>query len=473
MKISVENLGPVTHAEFELKPLTVFIGDNCEGKTQTIVTATTMLGEYGLYRCISHYLNSSESNELIPEIEKLYQDLITTSQAELDLVEFSSRYLTPYYATLGKLTPKCLSDILGYAVPVEKTAVAYTLSEMEKTKMLSQIQRVKIQNFNPKAIPKFIKELDSLILHLYIDANQEITLPKQAIIHTLLGIVLGIFQKLIIGDLYLFPSERVGFQQASPQPGENSQNIIRPYALRQYRGLVQDTLSTGSSSKRLEAVEKNSDIAKIQSLSAPFTTITKDIISLSTPEPIFPRKVQIQVHDKVLDIQAASSGVKGLIGLFLYLQYIAKRGDLIVIDEPEQNLHPNQQAAFAEFLTLLVNNNVRVAITTHSPYIIEHLQNLILAHDLKDKKEIVDNLYLKREDSFIDKERVGVYLFQNGTAENILMEDGEINWQTFCDTANTIGNIASLVYDQQHEEQECRMGTVEMSVAEDETKYRR
>lgn len=485
MKISIENLGPLTHAEFDLKPLTVFIGDNRQGKTQALVVATTMLSDYGLYVYISHYLNNPDQIQQIPEIEQLNQDLITTSQAEINLVEFARKYLVSHYTNLGRLTPVSLANILGYTVPVEKTRMIITLPELEQEDILSRLLGVGIQNINPTAVPKAIKEQGDPVLHLYVDANQKLTLPKPAVINTLLGFIVGTLQRINLPSLYHFPSERAGFtlllteiqklnlNQTPPQPKEGSQNIILPFPLSQYVGLVHQTLITGSKQQRVDAAKTDPNLAKILELHTLFTTITQDTINLSSPEPEFPRKVQIQVHDTVLDVQAASSGVKGLIGLSLYLQYKAQPGDLIVIDEPEQNLHPNQQAAFVEFLALLVNNGIRVAITTHSPYIVEHLQNLILAHDLNDRSEIVDSLYLKREDSFISKENVGVYLFHNGTAENILMDDGEINWQTFCDTANIIGNISSLVYDKKYEESDRLKKTAEMSVAEEEPAYQR
>ncbi len=145
-----------------------------------------------------------------------------------------------------------------------------------------------------------------------------------------------------------------------------------------------------------------------------------------------------------------------MMGLVLYLQNLAERGNLVVIYEPELNLHPTQQASFVEFLALLVNNGLKVAITTHSPYIVEHLQNLILANDLNDKSDIVEKLYLKREDAFIAKEDVGIYLFDNGTAENILLSDGFINWQTFCDTANDIEDIEMAIFRQKRYEDENR-----------------
>ena len=75
---------------------------------------------------------------------------------------------------------------------------------------------------------------------------------------------------------------------------------------------------------------------------------------------------------------------KELVPLVLYLRYLAEPDDLIVIDEPEMNLHPAAQVEIIEFLAMLVNAGLNVLITTHSPYIIDHISNLIVA-----KKQLV------------------------------------------------------------------------------------
>jgi hypothetical protein len=69
-----------------------------------------------------------------------------------------------------------------------------------------------------------------------------------------------------------------------------------------------------------------------------------------------------------LELNVSSSMVKELTPLVLYLKYLANPGDLIVIDEPEMNLHPVAQVQIAEFLGMLVNAGLYVLITTHSPY---------------------------------------------------------------------------------------------------------
>ena len=180
-------------------------------------------------------------------------------------------------------------------------------------------------------------------------------------------------------------------------------------------------MRTGSLEKRIREDEKDLNIIRyIEYANLLNNAIVGDIIGLSSLEPSPKREIQIKAENHIIDIQGTSSKVKGLVGLVLYLQYKARPNNLIVIDEPEQNLHPNQQVALAEFIVILVNSGLNVSITTHSPYIIEHLQNLIQAYDLKDKSDVIDKLKLKNEDALITKEKVGVYLFDNGTVENIL-----------------------------------------------------
>ena len=61
----------------------------------------------------------------------------------------------------------------------------------------------------------------------------------------------------------------------------------------------------------------------------------------------------------------------------LYLKHIIAKPGLLIIEEPEAHLHPNNQTVLAKFLTRLVRCGMKVLITTHSPFIVEQLSNLI------------------------------------------------------------------------------------------------
>ena len=85
--------------------------------------------------------------------------------------------------------------------------------------------------------------------------------------------------------------------------------------------------------------------------------------------------------------------------LLIYLKYLVKPKDLLIIEEPEAHLHPKNQVILAEILAELVKKGVYVLITTHSDYILDKINNIILRH-IKEKDE-----------SCLPPEEVGVYLF--------------------------------------------------------------
>jgi hypothetical protein len=94
-----------------------------------------------------------------------------------------------------------------------------------------------------------------------------------------------------------------------------------------------------------------------------------------------------------------------------------------------------------ELLAMLVNAELQVLFTTHSPYMIDHLTNLMKASKSKNKVALKDKFYLKNEEAFISQDKVSVYLFQDGTTKNILREDGLVDWDTFSKVTDEINNL--------------------------------
>lgn len=142
-----------------------------------------------------------------------------------------------------------------------------------------------------------------------------------------------------------------------------------------------------------------------------------------------------------LEMQVASSMVKEIAPLYLCLRYLVEPDELLIIDEPEMNLHPAAQVQIIEFLAMLVQAGLKVLITTHSPYIVDHLSNLMKAAKYEDKESLKERFYLERTEAFIPQDKVSVYLFEDGTAKNILHEDGRIDWGTFGNVSDDISHI--------------------------------
>lgn len=79
-----------------------------------------------------------------------------------------------------------------------------------------------------------------------------------------------------------------------------------------------------------------------------------------------------------LEMDQSSSSVRSLVHLGHYLRHSARAGDMLMIDEPELNLHPRNQRRMARLLARLVNSGIRVFLTTHSDYIIREFNALLL-----------------------------------------------------------------------------------------------
>ena len=87
-----------------------------------------------------------------------------------------------------------------------------------------------------------------------------------------------------------------------------------------------------------------------------------------------------------------ASGIKAL-GLFNSLLkggFVNERS-LLILDEPETNLHPKWQNEYAKLLCNLVKSNIKIVIATHSPYMISALEHY--SKDIENK-----NFYWARKD---------------------------------------------------------------------------
>lgn len=112
-----------------------------------------------------------------------------------------------------------------------------------------------------------------------------------------------------------------------------------------------------------------------------------------------------------LNMLESSSAVRSLLDLSFYLRCVAQKGDLLIVDEPELNLHPANQRRIARLFARLVNLGVKVFITTHSDYIVKELNTLImLNHDDKPhlKRVAEENGY--QRDELIKATQVKVYM---------------------------------------------------------------
>jgi predicted ATP-dependent endonuclease of OLD family len=154
-----------------------------------------------------------------------------------------------------------------------------------------------------------------------------------------------------------------------------------------------------------------------------------------------------------ISLSEAASGLQSVIPLYLVTKHFAE-SDLLVIEEPELNLFPEAQKKLVEFIIETCRDKTkRLIITTHSPYILTVLNNLIQAHNVvKERPELEEevNKIIPKE-RWLDFDKVGVYYVADGTAKNIMHEKNRIIKAENLDSvsknlSNEFGQLLDLQY---------------------------
>ncbi|ECH5755369.1 AAA family ATPase, partial [Campylobacter coli] len=151
-------------------------------------------------------------------------------------------------------------------------------------------------------------------------------------------------------------------------------------------------------------------------------------------------------------IQRASSSVRSLLILNHYILHEAQKGDILMIDEPELNLHPKNQILLARLFTLLANAGIKIFITTHSDYVVRELNNCIILNGLTSEQIQMFKLKDYIEENKIDSKDIKAYIAKNVKGKNILekvkitQEEG-IFMSTFDEPIDTQNENQSMIYE--------------------------
>ena len=161
------------------------------------------------------------------------------------------------------------------------------------------------------------------------------------------------------------------------------------------------------------------------------------------------------LKQSALNLQQVSSSVKSLVILAYYLKHIAKKDDLLMIDEPELNLHPSNQRKMARLLAKLVNVGLNVFITTHSDVIAKEINTLLLMNQ-------AGSIYAKKQgyqkSELLKSSDVELYIAEKTQSEDkqntehVLrkvekFEDGGLNFHLFDQNIQEMNEVQTNVWE--------------------------
>ena len=133
---------------------------------------------------------------------------------------------------------------------------------------------------------------------------------------------------------------------------------------------------------------------------------------------------------KKFDLDLASSGQRAnwsIVYLAEALFFMRGKGDFartitLFLEEPELHLHPAAQRDMAHLLAILINGGFRAVVTTHSLTFIYALNNAMLAFRRFGREETRDEL-VPAPDVRLNAKGVSVYAFREGAVSSLLDPD--------------------------------------------------
>jgi hypothetical protein len=455
MKLTVKNLGAVSQAEIDLdKRLLIFTGENNTGKTYLVYTV------YQLYQFDSDIYGEH------PSPLSAYERIIVRPNEEyqinlLDLISDKSDYLTHFQEYISTAMRKQLVDF--FSAPkgaFNNVFINFSIDRKDIKKQSILDIGVDISTSENETLSKD-RNSPLAVFDSYFDQSDEnYDELEMDITHFAADTVFSLLKDAIFHDSYIFPAEREGINLFNKE--------LLLFRNRAFQKLISDKKQTNELVDFMRTrfdrypqpirhslgQQNNYDVTKTKTSDYAHlakeledTFLKGDIVLNTEGDVVFKPKNM----DSPLDIHLTSSTVKSLSSLIVYLRHTAKKGDSIIIDEPELNLHPDNQRKIARFFGRLINEGFKVLISTHSDYIVRELNNLImLSHGFSTKKEETQRLlkdYHYNENELIAADKVGVYLFRVGQpVENVKVEDTGFNIATIDEEIRKLNQSSQDIY---------------------------
>jgi hypothetical protein len=123
--------------------------------------------------------------------------------------------------------------------------------------------------------------------------------------------------------------------------------------------------------------------------------------------------------EQALTMHHSSSMVKSVASIVEHLRFRASVGDMLLIDEPELNLHPDNQRLLARALVEAANAGLRLVLSTHSDWFLREISRLVVAASLP-----ADHLsrHGLSPSETLSAEKVQVLFFHDGGAQRLPMD---------------------------------------------------
>lgn len=441
MKATFKNLGALKHATLDVGDLTILTGKNNTGKT------------YATYAIYGFLRSWREQHVRLGRLAELAKTLFSEKELIVDLNEMRDVAAS----ILRAASTLAFSSSLRRLFASEEKDKIFEDSDFELQLLEATTSYAKSFSFVSGGLSGS-REAHSSILRISFDSGvRRLALGPSLVTNWLTSMIAEACLGQHLPRPIILTSERTGislfWRELDTQKnvlvdqlknmGSNEKinvhQLVREMSAR-YARPIQDNIDTTRNfpliyKEESFLVKENPEVlAAFASLAGGSYKVGVGKETHFAPSANIKRKGSIPLY-------LGSSSVRSLMSLGSYLQHQAVRGDLLMIDEPELNLHPEGQRQLARVLALLVNAGVKVFVTTHSDYLVREVNTLIrLSSELPHKAKLMKKLRYD-EGECLKPKRVKLYVAESGTLTDVSVTDDGFSRSTFDDVLAAMNKV--------------------------------
>lgn len=438
LEVTISNFGPILTGKFAVKPLTIFVGPNNSGKTYAATLAHSLLSSYGrrsslwdVANLIKPHLKSKDFQNVISTMKKLALSSDGSKPAQIPAKcsnMASDIFLGPplkhrIIATIQNNFGTDPKNLINFNSKSSRIDVSYK-SSTRITLHKNKDPVVKLQHM---ARPYLLRNYDGII-QVYQDAQSKKphtdTSPPRthvSVDHALS--ILGADENLGL-RAFLTLALKIEWDYLSRQPRSYYLPAARAGILSAYETIVSSVMQNaqyaGTMPFKIEQLSGTTSdfitsmINVNEGLYQRFRNgngIIEDMfggsIALSKPKASIP-KIIYRSFGMDIPMSRSSSAITETASLQI-LQNHMPHYDILVLEEPEAHLHPENQTKLAKHIIRFTKSGTRVILITHGVFFLEQLSMFVRMSKISptERKKLG-----YEEDDFIDDNDVSPYLFR-------------------------------------------------------------
>jgi predicted ATPase len=426
MKIKVKNLGALKQAEFTLGDLTIICGCNNTGKTYAT---------YALFGFLSTWQDTLSIKINADKIDLLLADGVVRLDIQ-EYVEQTEQIVAQGCQAYTKELPKIFAARAERFKETEFQVSLDTRNISLSSKFDLKIGSGEVSFFS---ITKS-EESTELVVTLLVE-KEKVKIPTEILERIITDALKDIIFAQFLPRPFIASTERTGAaifrkdlnfdrNRLFEEIGQAGQNIDRvKLLLKDYGDYALPIKTNVDFIRQLETIVKKSSF-----ITENYPDVLADFADIIGGKYTVTRNDELYYEPKKgkrlqLSMDESSSAVRSLLDIGFYLRHEAQLGDLLMVDEPELNLHPENQRRVARLFAQLVNLGIKVFITTHSDYIIKELNTLIMLNHDKPHLKRIAQVEGYRQEELISSEKIKVYIAEEAS----IILDGKTK-KTKCQT---------------------------------------